>query len=108
MASKLTPAQHAELNKLCDAASALRIKHAEALKQHNSNRLQLALLKGQKEAAAKAYVFAYRKAGLNRQSAWQAYRVSQGNCRLCGKPALPNSNHCAKHDKMIRNSFKKK
>jgi len=106
MSKAITPKKQEELNALHDAADALRKQYATALSRHRSNKLSIALLKGQKEAATRKYTEAYKAVGLNRQSAWQVNRTSRGLCRLCGKPVVEGKNHCGVHEEKIRNSFK--
>jgi hypothetical protein len=106
MSKTITPQKQTELNKLKDAADALRKEYAATVSQHRQNTVAVGILKGRKEAATRAYTEAYRALGLNRQSAWQVDRVSRGLCRLCGLKALPGRKHCSEHEEKIKNSFK--
>lgn len=105
---KPTREEQEHLNALYDKADNLRKEYAKVAAQHRENKVAVGILKGEKERATKDYVACYLSMGLNRQSAWQVNRVSRGLCRLCGKPALPDRNHCEVHEEKIKNSFKGK
>lgn len=101
---ELTPEDHALLNQLADDADEKKALADEARTKCRTEKQKwqswYSALQNAWLEAREAYVKAYTDHGIRtRQAAWQLRKYSQGLCRQCGDPRLPDSTLCKACDK---------